>query len=504
MRLTFTFLLFAVFTNIISAQTVNIQGNPYSGNPYPTITAAITAANNGDVILITGVHTESILIEKSITIRGTNPATDIIQAAAAPSSTGLGSRVINLIGTPPLALNITIENLTIRHGNMNANGGGINIDKIIGLVTLNNLIVTNNFTTINGGGIAFVGSNVNMSNCTVQNNTSTLDGGGIIAAPNNGSGVNSLLNVERSLINGNTGRNGGGIYINGNNVFGNNHILNLNLENTTISNNAATSPATGNGGGAIFVAVAFWTGNGTTGNVNLRLIHSTVYNNTHAAPVRAGLRFAGVVNAQTNFSAYNSIIVAGDDLAIKALNLLNTNTTDVVNCIIGGLESAPTLIDDVAKNNQKGRSATQAGLTGTLANLGGSTSVLATTMGTNAIDFCTAPTGIAITKIDQRGYLRGPVQDAGAFELNGTVLVNNKIYQNNSVNIFPNPTEGFVKISGLDINQIKEIKVYSILGTLEKVFNKQSELDVSDLSKGLHLVVIENDGPKIVNRIIIK
>lgn len=143
MRQTITFLLLAVFTTVLSAQTVNIQGDPYGGNPYATITDAIFAATDGDVILITGVHTEPISFAKGITLRGTDPTTDIIQAAASASSDGTGSRVI---GIGEGAFTITIENLGIRYGNDANNGGGINVDKVTGLITLKNLIIEDNYT----------------------------------------------------------------------------------------------------------------------------------------------------------------------------------------------------------------------------------------------------------------------------------------------------------------------------------------------------------------------
>jgi hypothetical protein len=67
--------------------------------------------------LITGVHTGTFTITKSITLRGTNPSTDIIQANAAPLTAT--TRVITVTGAPT-ALNITIENLGIRHGHLTA------------------------------------------------------------------------------------------------------------------------------------------------------------------------------------------------------------------------------------------------------------------------------------------------------------------------------------------------------------------------------------------------
>ena len=77
MKQKITFLLLTMFTSVLFSQTVSISGTSYN-----TITEAITAASDGDVIDITGTHTESIDISKGITLRGTDPSTDIIQAAA--------------------------------------------------------------------------------------------------------------------------------------------------------------------------------------------------------------------------------------------------------------------------------------------------------------------------------------------------------------------------------------------------------------------------------------
>ena len=188
----------------MSAQTVNIQGDPYSGNPYADISAAITDANDGDVILISGVHTESISFAKSITLRGTNPTTDIIQAATTASTDGTGSRVINISRAEVTdVLTITIENLGVRHGNDANNGGGINVDKVTGQLTLKNLIIENNHTDKNGGGVNIAGTNANIIECTIQNNTATLDGGGIAAAPNDGAPIHCDVNMEQSLIDSN-------------------------------------------------------------------------------------------------------------------------------------------------------------------------------------------------------------------------------------------------------------------------------------------------------------
>ncbi len=496
-------LLFVGISTLVLAQTVSIQG----GSSYPTISAAVTAAVSGDVILISGTFTETVSIDKSITLRGSNPATDIIQAAVASGTGGTGTRVISVASTAAVALNVTIENLTIRNGNSSANGGGINIDKITGLVQLKNLIVTNNYTTTNGGGVGIAGSNVDIIDCSIQNNTSLADGGAIIAAPNNAAFISNVVNISRTLINANTARNGGGLYLNGNNGSGNNYKLDVNIENSTISNNAATSPSSGNGGGAVYTACAFWTttagGDGSSGNVTLKLVHATVFNNTHAAPLRAGLRFAGVTNAFTNFSAYNSIIVANNDVNIKAISFQNTNTTNVVNCVMGGLDLAPTLVDDVAKNNQKGKTATQAGLTGTLSNLGGSTSVLEITSGSASDDFCTATTGVSIPMVDQRNYNREGVNDAGAFEVGGTLSASNQFFSTTNIVLYPNPASDVLNVA--TDKTISKVTIYDINGRVVYQSNTFNNcVDVSQLTAGLHLLELESEGQKLTKAFLVQ
>lgn len=506
MKQTITFLFFTVFTLVLSAQTVTIQG----GSSYGTIQEAIDASIDGDVILITGVHTEPISFGKSITLRGTDPTTDIIQAAASASNDGTGERVINITEGD---FTITIENLGIRYGNINktgepapapsSNGAGIYADKVIGLLTLNNLIIEQNYTATNGGALSLAGTNANIINCTIRNNTSKLDGGAIIAAPNNVSGVSNIVNIKQSLIDSNTGRNGGGIYINGNKDYGNDYLIAINIENSTISNNTADNPSASTalaGGGAICSNSQAWTSNTSIGNVTLSLIHATLYGNVcPATPARAGIQCN---NAKvTNFSAYNSIIVSVDDVAVKALNFANTNTTDVVNCILGGLNAVPTLVNDVTKNNLTGKTATFAGLTGVLTSEGGSTQVLAITEASTADDYCTAATGITLPTIDQRGYTREGVADAGAFEFGGTLGLGDNIY-NSAVRIFPNPASDYFMVSKALINA--HYGIYDITGKNVKQGIITSERIDIDLKSGLYLFKAETNLSTITKKIIVK
>ena len=249
MKQQITFLLLTVFTAFLSAQTVNIEGDPYGGNPYPGIQTAIDASNSGDVILITGTFTITAALaipDKSITLRGSDPATDIIQAGA---TAGSGTaRVISLFQPASQAVTFNVENLGIKNGNSTSlgitRGGGIYIDgNYNGLVTITNCIIEGNVGN-EGGAIASLGSNLTITDCTIKDNTGT--GGGALLVTANDNNSSMQVNISKSLFTGNTGTNGGGIYINGNN--GSSSTVDVNIENSTLTGNSATSGTSGAGG----------------------------------------------------------------------------------------------------------------------------------------------------------------------------------------------------------------------------------------------------------------
>ena len=59
-----------------------------------------------------------------------------------------------------------------------------------------------------------------------------------------------------------------------------------------------------------------------------------------------------------------------------------------------------------------------------------------------------------------------------------------------SISIYPNPATDLISISGVD--NIKSIKVYSILGSLEKEVFNTNQIDISELSSGIHLIKVDN------------
>jgi hypothetical protein len=59
-----------------------------------------------------------------------------------------------------------------------------------------------------------------------------------------------------------------------------------------------------------------------------------------------------------------------------------------------------------------------------------------------------------------------------------------------SLSIYPNPATDIISIKGVE--NIKSIKVYSILGALEKEVFNTNQIDISELSSGIHLIKIDN------------
>ncbi len=506
MKLKITLLLFTFFVAVISAQTVNIQGNPYGGNPYPGIQSAIDASNSGDIILISGTHdiTAALAIpDKNITLRGSDPTTDVIQAGLTPGSGA--SRVISLFQPGSQAVNLVIENLGIKNGNSTSlgitRGGGIYIDgNYNGLVTLTNCIIEGNNGN-EGGAIASLGTDLNITDCTIKNNSGTSGGALLVTVNDNNSDM--VINISKSLFTGNTANNGGGIYINGNN--GSSSSIDVNIENSTLTLNSAVSGTSGAGGGAIWGKAR---NNGS--NINLELVHVTIDNNSHTSAVKNGLAFSGGGSAFSNVSIYNSIITNGDDVAQKSINWPKAKPLEIINSILGGSNAAGAAVDGVtandfldngAKNNLKGRTATQAGLATSLTSEGGNTQVLVISGSSSADDYCTAATGISLPNVDQRGYDREGTVDAGAYEIGGTLSIPD-VTNNLKLSIYPNPTNEYFYIS--DVSDIQSIKIYSVLGSLQQTTINNNRVDVTSLKEGVYLVTINTINSLINKRLVIK
>jgi hypothetical protein len=62
----------------------------------------------------------------------------------------------------------------------------------------------------------------------------------------------------------------------------------------------------------------------------------------------------------------------------------------------------------------------------------------------------------------------------------------------NNVNVYPNPSNEFILISGLQKNE--NIKIYDVLGKVakEKSVMPNQKIDIQDLNNGIYFLKIEN------------
>jgi hypothetical protein len=143
------------------------DGTPWTGEAdvYKTIDAAYNAAATGDIIELAGtaILESSIALDESntITIRRDNELSTTTYVQAAQTSGTASDRVFDITEGA-----VTLENMTVRYGNVEGNGGGINNETNL---TLSNVAITDNTSTAAGGGI-------NNNGTLVLSNTNALSG----------------------------------------------------------------------------------------------------------------------------------------------------------------------------------------------------------------------------------------------------------------------------------------------------------------------------------------
>lgn len=273
-------------TPIVHAQTVrNVPAD------FGTIQQAITAAVNGDTVLVApGTYFEQIdLGSKRIIVRSSDgPSVTTIDASF------LGPVVVTGTGT---TRDTVLEGFTVTRGNGDSDAGGILISG--GGPTIHNNIVTGNLGGGGGNGIAsrFASSLIvgNRINDNINNGNSTGGGGGIYVGGNPCSTPpppSCGTEIRNNFIEGNSAMNftsGGGIYIfaggpvkvianvirdNATRVDGGGIALansaDARIENNLIVGNRLTLPDSRGGG------VAWGTPSGTRGPF---LINNTIVDN---------------------------------------------------------------------------------------------------------------------------------------------------------------------------------------------------------------------------------
>jgi len=178
--------------------TVTSLDDPGTGSctsSYCTLRQAVTGAQNGDRIVF-----------KS-TVKGTIALTSQISFGKAIVIDGGGRIALDAQGTDIVMTThteaIELAGLTFTRGVQ----GAINV--LSGALTLRNVTVLGNTSTIGGGGIRNQGGALTLINSTVFNNTTPSDGGGIWSLGGPVTVVNSTLAFN------NAGGHGGAIYVSG-------------------------------------------------------------------------------------------------------------------------------------------------------------------------------------------------------------------------------------------------------------------------------------------------
>ena len=313
---------------------------------YLTITAAIAVATNGDTITITGgtdnTHTEEgVEINRNLVIMGQGQNTTIVQAHASQGSAT--DRVFDVV----TLVTATFKNMTIRHGNVTGNGGGIAITEETD-VTISNVTITDNDATIYGAGIYIEGTNTSttltISDCIISNNETPNSGATNPAGGGLFSSSDGTITITNTSFDNNSSRGGGGMVIRGtsnsniytidNCSFSNNsanqdggaiHVISgdLTIKNTTINGNTAGSDC----GGLCDTNIS-----GDLGN-KVNLINCTVVDNTaNGGSSKGGGVFLQGSGAKqmTNTIIANNTASDGNDLYLRNSISFTTNQTNLV------------------------------------------------------------------------------------------------------------------------------------------------------------------------------
>jgi hypothetical protein len=251
---------------------------------YPTMAAAVTAAEIGDTIQIaSGTFAANLIFTKSLTLAGVGMNQTTLD----------GGNAGTVLTTTP-GVTLTVQDLTIRHGQAPAAfpfGGGVLND---GDLHMERCTIWQCAAPVAGAALSNVNGSARLVDCTLLNNGAAFAGGAIAN--------NATLTLENCTLMGNTSDTGGAVINTGD----------LQMTNCTVASNDAKH------GGALFLH------SGTTS------VQYSTFNRNNASP-DAG----GAVLALTGFTARGTIIAGntaktgGDDvlgeLDSDGYNLIGTN-----------------------------------------------------------------------------------------------------------------------------------------------------------------------------------
>ena len=285
----------------------------FRSNDGTALQQAITAAPVSSTIKVAGlcanvsdgaVEAQVAAITKSLTIVGGYA----VGGDWSTSDPALNETVLHGMGNGRVVsitndITVTLQNLTIAGGHVADRGAGVYL--VEGTAHLGNVIVRDNHSDFNGGGLATYSGAMTISHSQIVSNTAVNDGGGVVL-------LNQLANVtiDQSLVAHNTADSGGGLRAFGGTVT---------ITDSTFQANQASILTNGSGGGVFYGSTnqamtvegstftdnsAYYGGGiyaSTASNGSWTMSNSTVSNNyaLNAAGVRA--------NADTTI-LYSSIV----------------------------------------------------------------------------------------------------------------------------------------------------------------------------------------------------
>ena len=228
--------LLSAVRNAPANATIKISGE---------IKATHISGNNGEIV-----------INKNLTIKGSNKSTDILNAVTL-------SRIFNV----KTGNTLTLENITLKNGGkrpVTEDGGGIYSE---GTLTLNNTTIES-CGAKNGGGIYAQGATeITLTNTEINSCVANENGGGLYIKDSRLTLTNATIGGEQLCTNslpnkakGNKAKNGGGIFLTGSGTAGSR------MTGGKVSYNLATDGTYAKGGGIYIQESASFTMQ--SGNIN--------------------------------------------------------------------------------------------------------------------------------------------------------------------------------------------------------------------------------------------
>jgi hypothetical protein len=293
-------------------------------------------------------------------------------------------------------MTLTISNSTLSGNTSGDDGGGIYIEDTGALLTIDDSVITGNQAQGSGGGIYFYDPDhdVLISDTTISGNTSVGGAGGGVYLY---SFDNGGMTIERSTISGNSSLIGGGLFLYGIDTAP------LVIENTTISGNTATNYD----GGGVFLYVIY----GTEANLNF----VTIANNS-GSESGGGLVVLNGTGTVTNSVIADNVVGVADD------------PDDIGTGPDGTIDLSYTLVEEPGAatiNDTAGNIFNQDPQLGALADNGGPTETqrpALTSPVVNAADPAFAPPPATDQRGQTRAYPTAADADMGALELIGGVI----------------------------------------------------------------------------------